>query len=187
MTLPYRILAILLAVLAIAGGSFVFGVRYQSGQEAKAQERRWVEQMDRQTEMANESYATGLKLGAKLKKVRTQTIEVIKEVPVYVPSDSCDLPAGWRLLHDAAATGNPPAPVGSDAAPVPAQDAASTVIENYGTCREDQERLRALQEYVAKIRGQADGRAVGGDQGDVRDGGVRDSGRGRGGAPEVPR
>jgi len=76
---------------------------------------------------------------------------IIKEVPVYVPADSPALPGGFRLLHDAAATGQLPDAAGSTDAPaVPAQDAAETVAGNYLTCRENAEQLIALQAWVHK-------------------------------------
>jgi hypothetical protein len=96
---------------------------------------------------------------AKSAAVETEKIKVVtsvirERVEVYVPSDTPDLPAGWRVLHDAAATGREPDPsaaAGSDAATVPVKDAAETVAENYGSCREDQERLRLLQQYVRDV------------------------------------
>lgn len=30
---------------------------------------------------------------------------IVKQVPVYIPADSCALPAGYRILHDSAAKG----------------------------------------------------------------------------------
>lgn len=87
-----------------------------------------------------------------VEKIRTVYRNITKEVTVYVPSDSCELPAGWRLLHDAAAEGRDPEPPGSpDAAPVPAQDAAVTVIENYESCRVNAERLEGLQQWVREV------------------------------------
>jgi hypothetical protein len=78
---------------------------------------------------------------------RTQTI--IKEVPIYVPADSPNLPAGFRVLHDAAAQGVIPDPARiADAAPVPAQDAAETIAGNYGVCWETAEQVRALQDWI---------------------------------------
>ncbi|KMJ53796.1 hypothetical protein ACG97_06010 [Vogesella sp. EB] len=74
---------------------------------------------------------------------------IIKEVPVYVPSDSPALPGGFRVLHDAAALGELPDPARvADAPAVPAQDAAATVAANYLTCRENAEQLTALQAWV---------------------------------------
>lgn len=84
-----------------------------------------------------------------VERIVTVTHTITKEVPVYVPSDSCELPGGFRLLHDAAAHGQLPDPAGiPDAAAVPAQDAAATVADNYGTCREISQRLIDLQAWV---------------------------------------
>ena len=83
---------------------------------------------------------------------RTKTI--IKEVPIYVPADSPSLPPGFRVLHDAAATGELPDPARiADAAPVPAQDAAETIVSNYGTCAETAEQVIALQDWIRAQQG----------------------------------
>lgn len=82
-------------------------------------------------------------------KIRTITQTIIKKVPVYVQATDCPMPGGFRVLHDAAAHGElPDAARIPDAAAVPAQDVASTVAENYGTCREVAQRLTSLQEWV---------------------------------------
>ena len=91
----------------------------------------------------------------RVRTVREKAREIVKEVPVYVPADSCPMPAGFRLLHDAAALGVPPVPdaaARADAAPVPAQTAAATVADNYGTCRETAEQLKGLQAWVSQQR-----------------------------------
>lgn len=91
----------------------------------------------------------------RVKVVREKAREIVKEVPVYVPADSCPLPSGFRVLHDAAAAGLPPIPnpaARTDAAPVPAPVAAATVADNYGTCRETAEQLRGLQAWVSQQR-----------------------------------
>ena len=81
--------------------------------------------------------------------IRTVTKTIIKEVPTYVQATACPLPGGFRVLHDAAANGEVPDPARvADAAAVPARDAAVTVAENYGTCRENATRLSGLQEWV---------------------------------------
>ena len=78
---------------------------------------------------------------------------IVREVPVYVPADSCPLPGGFRLLHDAAATNTiPEATRIPYAAPVPAQDATRTIAENYRTCHEVRVNLEALQEWVVQQR-----------------------------------
>lgn len=83
-------------------------------------------------------------------RIRTVTKTLIEKVPVYVPLDACPLPGGFRLLHDAAATdGVLPDPAGRlDAGAVPAQDAAATVVENYGIARANAAQLVWLQAWV---------------------------------------
>lgn len=81
--------------------------------------------------------------------IREKGDVVVREVPVYVPAGSCDLPSGFRVLHDAAAWGAVPDPSRiPDAAAVPAQDAAGTVAGNYFTCHETAQRLSSLQQWV---------------------------------------
>jgi hypothetical protein len=81
---------------------------------------------------------------------RTRTIRergatIVKEVPIYVPDDSCALPGGFRVLHDAAAAGVLPDPARIPlAAPVPAQVVAGTVAGNYATCQENDETYNGL-------------------------------------------
>lgn len=87
----------------------------------------------------------------RVKVVREKGEEVIREVERLVPVGSCDLPAGWRVLHDAAVTGSLPRPsLGANGAAVSAQDAALTVIANYTTCHENAERLTALQRWATQ-------------------------------------
>jgi hypothetical protein len=87
----------------------------------------------------------------RIKVVREKGEEVIRYVEKLVPADSCPLPGGWRVLHDAAAEGRiPAAPERIDAAAVSAQEAARTVASNYSTCRETAERLTSLQAWVTQ-------------------------------------
>ena len=88
----------------------------------------------------------------RVRTVREAGETIVREVPVYVPAQ-CDpdgrLPAGWRVLHDAAASGQPADPARTaDAQPVAPDTAAATVARNYGTCRETAEQLTALQQWV---------------------------------------
>lgn len=85
-------------------------------------------------------------------RIQTVTKEVIREVPVRVPAGTPDLPGGWRVLHDAAVSGEvPAAPGGADEAPVPAAAAAETVVENYGSCRDTADRLDKLQQWIKEV------------------------------------
>lgn len=85
----------------------------------------------------------------KVKVIREKGRDIVKQVPIYIPADSCDLPGGFRLLHDAAATNTlPDSSKLSDAASVSVADATTTIGENYATCQEWREQLVNLQEWV---------------------------------------
>lgn len=90
----------------------------------------------------------------RVKVVKEKGDEIVKEVPVLVHGDSF-LTGGWRVLHDAAATGELPAdPERAAAAADPVEDttAAETVASNYAACRADQARLTALQELLKGLK-----------------------------------
>ena len=87
----------------------------------------------------------------RIKTVYQTGATIIKEVPVYVPVDSPDLPAGFRVLHDAAAAGSVPSPASiPDAAPVAAQAVAETVVDNYTACHANTALLTAYQKWWAE-------------------------------------
>ncbi len=88
----------------------------------------------------------------RVRTVREPAETLIKEIPVHVPSDTCALPAGFRVLHDTAARGfHPPAAGAADATPVAAQDLASTIALNYADCQQNAEQLSALQSWAADV------------------------------------
>jgi hypothetical protein len=78
--------------------------------------------------------------------------------PTYVTTKAdagCVVPDGFRLLHDAAAAGLPPAaePAGKSVdAPsgVAIAAVADTVTQNYGICHETAERLKGWQDWWAE-------------------------------------
>lgn len=73
-------------------------------------------------------------------------VEVERRIPA---AGGCELPPDWRVLHDHAAIGTEAPPTaGADDAPVTAQEAASTVADNYGICRDNADRLTTLQQWV---------------------------------------
>ena len=77
---------------------------------------------------------------------------ITKEVATYVPNTLPMLPAGFRLLHDAAAEGIAvDDSSGTDAAPVAPSTVAATISANYAACREDQDKLEALQAIVRAV------------------------------------
>jgi hypothetical protein len=59
-------------------------------------------------------------------------------------------PGSVGMLHDSAALQVPPAPRSSNEGTTDAKALTTTIIENYGTCHEVREQLKALQEWVRK-------------------------------------
>ena len=87
----------------------------------------------------------------RVKVVKEKGDEVVREVEKLVPADACPLPGGFRVVHDAAASGDlpeDPAGAAAAAAPVEAAAAAETVASNYAICRLEFEKLTALQNIV---------------------------------------
>ena len=86
----------------------------------------------------------------RVKIVKVQGEEVVREIERLIPSDACVLDGGFRSLHDAAVTGRfPEAATGAnDASGVPQDVAARTVIENYAIAKQNAEQLAALQDWV---------------------------------------
>jgi len=104
-------------------------------------------------------------LKAKSEKVSTKVvtkyidrIQVVKEkgneIVKYVNKESdakCELPNSFVVLHDAAAKNELPDPTrasNAGASDVKLSGATTTIIQNYGTCWEIREQLKALQEWV---------------------------------------
>lgn len=88
----------------------------------------------------------------RIKVIHEKGKDIVKRVEVFVPVGSCDLPGGFRLLHDSAAANTvPDSSEIANALPVPAQTVASTVAENYTTCNQWREQLIGLQEWVTEI------------------------------------
>lgn len=74
---------------------------------------------------------------------------IIREVPIYVPDDSCSLPGGFRVLYDAAARGELPDPAEvAHARPVAAQAVAAGTVDNFTTCHANAAQLAALQSWI---------------------------------------
>ena len=105
-------------------------------------------------------------------QIRTVTKTIVKEVPRYVSTTTtcppaqpgqplrvalADVSVGFGLLHDAAATGNPPVPPAAgldfDAARGTGMPAVlATVASNYGVCRGWREEARTWREWYARER-----------------------------------
>lgn len=87
----------------------------------------------------------------RIKTIKEKGDAIVKQVEVLVPDGSCDLPGGFRLLHDAAAANTiPDTSKSADAEPVPAQTVATTVAENYTTCNAAIADLQGLRQWAVE-------------------------------------
>lgn len=87
-------------------------------------------------------------------------IQVVKqkgnEIVKYINKESdarCELPNSFVVLHDAAAKNELPdstRATDARASDIKLSDATTTVVQNYGTCWEIREQLKALQEWVSE-------------------------------------
>ncbi|MFK7088696.1 hypothetical protein AAFM71_07750 [Chromobacterium violaceum] len=142
-----------LALLALAGALIAFGwikgAGHVQAQWDTATSKQSLQVAHVRQRQAEATVKVVTKYVERVRTVRATGETIIKEVPVYVPATAPDLPGGFRLLHDAAARGQPPTAAGSaDAPPVAARTVAETIASNYAACHENAEQLTALQAWV---------------------------------------
>ncbi len=149
----------LILALTLAGGGFLAGWRvhdWQDGAAATKAATHTVAVVQTQVAVAQR---VAVRQQAAQDRVRLVTKTITREVPAYVTLNAdagCTVPAGFRLLHDAAAAGVPAAaePAGQSAdAPsgVSLSAVADTVTTNYGICHETAERLKGWQDWWAGL------------------------------------
>lgn len=146
---PGRWLLLLAAVAALILGYFAWADHIGDVREEKvrAEYAKQVEKVNTKREEVTAPIA--LKFAKRADRIVTVTKETIKEVPVYVSANDCPMSPGFRVFHDAAANGEIPDPARiADAAAVPPQDAAATLVANYGNCHAIAARLTGLQEWI---------------------------------------
>lgn len=83
----------------------------------------------------------------RIKVVHEKGETIVKEIPKYIPVNLPDLPGGFRLLHDAAATSTLPREADLPGQPVAVTDVATTVTQNYTTCLKWHEELAGWEEW----------------------------------------
>lgn len=147
-------LALAALVTAAAGWGWVKGADSVQAQWAAERAAQTISVLRVQVKQAEVTERVVTQYVDRVRVVREAADAIIREVPVYVPQ-SCDadgrLPAGWRVLHDAAASGRVASTSdAADAQPVAPDTAAATVARNYGSCRETIEQLMALQRWVSE-------------------------------------
>jgi len=155
--LPYRILAGLLIAAMISAAGWMKGAAHVQAKWDAATVKQSLRVAIVEKAQAESTVKIVTKFVDRVRVVKETGAALTREVVRYVPSDSCDLPPGYRVLHDAAARGEPADAAGNtDAAAVPAQDAAATVIDNYSACRANAEQLVALQNWAKETTNLAD-------------------------------
>lgn len=136
---PWIILGLFVA-LALSAAS---GWRLRGDHEAAklhAQAVAYAEEIQRR-QAAADTLAADLSAERerRIPKARTIIKEVVRYETLVPAARRCDLDGAWRLLHDAAATGEPADPArlaAGDAERVADAAALETVAENYADCRE---------------------------------------------------
>lgn len=154
---PYRLLA------SLAIGAVLFGLGWVKGQDhiqarwdAQVQQQA-VQIAEQQQRQAQATVKVVTRYVDRVRVVREKGQTIVKEVPVYVPVEAdaaCSVNRGFVRLHDAAAAGDLPEPASdADAAAsgVALSAVAETFADNYQTCHENAEQLRALQGWVREM------------------------------------
>ena len=151
--LPYRILFMALFAAMLVGFGWMKGAAHVQAKWDAVTVKQSLQVARVEKAQAEATVKVVTKFVDRVRVVKETGATLTKEVVRYVPSDSCSLPAGWRVLHDAAARSEPADPAGNaDAPPVAAQDAAATVIDNYSACHANAEQLVALQDWVREMQ-----------------------------------
>lgn len=148
---PYRILACLLIAAMIAVAGWIKGAAHVQAKWDAETVKQSLRVARTEKAQAESTVRVVTQFVDRVRVVKEIGADLTREVVRYVPSDSCDLPPGYRVLHDAAARGEPANPAGNpDAAAVPAQDASAAVIDNYSACLANAEQLAALQNWIVE-------------------------------------
>jgi hypothetical protein len=145
----YRLPAEVVGIVALVIAAYFYGgVSYR---EQIAEMKQRVRIAEEQSQQVNTVIET--KIIEKVKVVKENvyiTREIVKEVAGQQLDAQCSLPRSTISLHDSA-SGNqvPQRPQSTDGTPsgVEASRLLDRVIENYGACHENAEKLKAWQEW----------------------------------------
>lgn len=151
----------LVAWTGVVGGTAYYKGKEQCQIEQKAAEKTHVETvLDTREKNDHDSNKDAKGNIQQVEVVKWKTREVVKNVPVYVNrvADSrCTVGVGFVRLHDLSASGtgredNPDTSGQLYDTPsgVSLSTVASTIAENYGTCRAEMKRFEGLQDWVTK-------------------------------------
>lgn len=155
MSLAWKLLGGLLLLIGAAAGGYYQGHHaeslafqtYKAGIAASAAKQ--------QAASATVTTQVVTKYIPQIQVMHDKAQTIVKQVVRYVPSSlnaSYQLPTGFVLLHDAAATGVPlpaaSASILAQPSPVEISTAASVIASNYGLCRTEREKYQALWEWA---------------------------------------
>lgn len=140
---PWALLTVAVLVIASGFGGYLHGRNVEEGVQAQQKlddALAYAEEIQRR-QAAADTLAADLSAERerRIPKARTIIKEVVRYETIVPAARRCDLDGAWRLLHDAAATGEPADPArmaAGDAARVADAAALETVAENYADCRE---------------------------------------------------
>jgi hypothetical protein len=150
----YRTLAGYVATFILIVSVYISGALLNEAKWEKEVLKKDLQISQLETKAAQKTTEVVEKVVTKVIKVKGETREIIKNVPVYITKEDdskCDIPNSFVQLHDMAAQGKVP-----DSTSVPdagtsdikLSGVATTVSENYGTCREIREKYLGLQDWV---------------------------------------
>jgi hypothetical protein len=155
MSLPYKLLAGLLLLIG------AFGSGYFAGHHVEAMAFQTYKE-DIKTSVATQKAASATvttqivtKYVPQIQVVHEKGATIVREVKVYVPETlnaRYQLPNGFVMLHDAAATGMPlpesASSVLAKPSPVAISTAASVISSNYQLCNTEHEKYKALWQWA---------------------------------------
>lgn len=146
-------LAVLLVTLFYGHVQYREGVKHEAARHAEARAKLEARIGLLNTALGQATARVETRTVVKLVEIKAQAKIIREKVPYYVSSDSPPLPGGFRLLHDAAVGQADPAPTSAiaTAAPVEAQDAANTVLDNYEAFHVNAARLEGWQNWWQEV------------------------------------
>lgn len=154
--LPYKILAGVLLLGAVGGFGYVKGYGHASdayelqiAKDSLVAERKYNELLIKKNKVDIQIVTEYVEKIKEVVRWRTRNVEVIID---SVP-DTCELTNGWVSVHDSAARAlHADSTRASDATPsgVTAPQALKEINNNYSICKENADRLVALQDWIRK-------------------------------------
>ena len=154
---PYRWFAVAALAVALIGFGWIKGAGHVQAQWDAAARQQTLQTAAIRERQAQATVEVVTQYVDRVRVVREKGDTIIKEIPVYVPVQAdaaCTINRGFVRLHDAAAEGELSEPARNPDAPaegIALSTVARTVADNYQTCHEIAEQLRALQMWINEM------------------------------------